>query len=60
MKCHGLFHWNVLEVQRSQCKFFVDQRADRFHLLKKKKKKSPNKDFSCHTKDFGIYSVNEG
>lgn len=50
---------NVLEVQWSQCKFFVDQRAGRFHLLKKKKK-SPNKDLSCHTKNFGLYSVNEG
>lgn len=33
MKCHGPFHWNVLGVQRSQGKFFVDQRAGRFHLL---------------------------
>ena len=50
---------NVLEVQWSQCKFFVDQRAGRFNLIKKKKK-SPNKDLSCHTKNFGLYSVNEG
>lgn len=32
------------------------KRAGRDHLLQKR----PSKDLYCHTKDFGIYSVNKG